>query len=533
MAVQYERAPASTSDGRVAPGRRPFNKWVVRGLLGGVALIGIALLVLAFNWPFTEQALKDVLQERTVRSVTVDHFHVTFFPPGCIAEGVKFLRRKHKDKPPLITISRVEVKGSYLGMITLHKRLSSVRVFGLHVTVPPPNPNGGPNPVMPLTKGRSARSVIIGTVIVESTALEFIQKTPGAPPVHIVVPRLTLDGVGNNQPLRYRAAVGIGNPPSAIESSGEFGTWDPDDPARTPAEGWYRLRQGDLGVYRAISGMLASTGHFRGTLGEIDVHGRADVPDFHVSGSSHTRDLKADYDAVVNGTDGNVVLKDVVARFDRSTIRFSGAIEGHPGENGKSVSLDMTSASSRIEDLLDLFIKAKRAPLTGDVEFAGQFTLPPKPASFLKNMQIAGEFGVASGKFRNQEIQTSLSRISESAANKDRLPLEDPTTLVSNLQGRVWVKDAVANLRGLSLRVPGAQANLDGTYNLLNYNVDLHGRLITDGSAAAAATGFKSFLLKAMTPFMKKKEGRQTIPFKIAGTYQKVQVGLDLGHKSN
>jgi hypothetical protein len=528
MAVQYESATLVCQTG---PGRRPLSKWIIRSLVGGATLIGIALLVLAYNWPFKEQALKDVLQERSVRSVTVDHFRVTYFPPGCIAEGVKFLRRKHKDKPPLITISRVEVRGSYLGMITPHKRLSDVRVYGLHVTVPPPAPNGGPNPVMPLTKSGSGRSVIIGTVTLESTVLDFIQKTPGEPPVHVVVPRLTLDGVGNDQPLRYRAAIGISSPPSAIESKGEFGTWDPDEPARTPLKGWYRLQQGDLGVYKAISGILASTGDFGGTLGEIEVHGRADVPDFHVSGSSHSRDLKADYDAVVNGTDGNVLLKDVVARFDRSTIRFDGAIEGHPGRNGKAVSLDMTSSSSRIEDLLDLFIQAKRAPFTGNVEFAGQFTLPPKPASFLNDMQVQGEFGVAAGKFRSQEIQTSLSRISESAANKDHLPLEDPATLVSNLHGRVMVKDAIANLAGLSLRVPGAEASLDGTYNLANYKVDLHGTLMTDGSAAAAATGFKSFLLTAISPFLKKKEGRQTIPFKIAGTYQKVQVGLDLGHK--
>jgi hypothetical protein len=55
---------------------------------------------------------------------------------------------------------------------------------------------------------------------------------------------------------------------------------------------------------------------------------------------------------------------------------------------------------------------------------------------------------------------------------------------------------------------------LTGTYNLVNYDIDLHGTLITDGSASAATTGFKSFLLKAASPFLKKKSGKQTVPFK-------------------
>jgi hypothetical protein len=506
-------------------------KAIIRTLVGVAVLLGIGFLTLSLAWPFTRQALIDVLQERSIRSVTIERFHITYLPPGCVAEGISFLHRKHKNKPPLITISKLEVRGSYWGMITPHKRLSSVRVYGMHVTVPPPDPNGGPNPVMPLTQSTSGPSVIIGTVIADGAVLDFIQKNPANPPVHLVLHKLALDGVGKDKPLNYRAVIYTPSPAGTIESSGRFGTWNPDTPALTPINGWYRYLHGDLGMYKAISGTLHSQGIFDGMLGQINVTGKADVPDFHVTDSSHTRDLAADFRAVVNATDGNVFLNDVLARFDRSTVRFNGAIEGHPGDNGKVVSLEMTSGSARIENLLNLFIEAKRPPLTGNINFVSHFDLPPNPRSFVTGMELKGRFGVGSGKFTNAQIQSSLSRVSENAAKKDGLPLEDPATLVSKLQGKAMVENGVAHLSDLSLRVPGAEASLTGTYNLVNYDIDLHGTLITDGSASAATTGFKSFLLKAASPFLKKKSGKQTVPFKITGNYHKVQIGLDIGHK--
>ncbi len=533
MATQHDTLGPPTGIERPRV-RRP--QWLTQRMITTLAcvavVIGIGLLALALEWPFTKQALIDVLQERSVRSVVIDRFRITYFPPGCVAEGVSFLHRKHKNKPPLITIARIEVKGSYWGMVTPHKRLSSVRVYGMHVTVPPPNPNGGPNPVMPLTQSKSSLSVIIGTVMADGAVLDFLQKNPANPPLRLVVNKLTLDGVGNDQPLNYRAIIYNPSPAGTIESGGRFGTWNPDNPAQTPVKGWYRYLHANLGMYKAISGTLESQGSFDGALRQINVVGRADVPNFHVTDSSHTRDLAADFRATVNATDGNVFLNDVLARFDRTTIRFSGTIEGHPGKNGKQVSLEMTSGSGRIEDLLDLFIEAKQPPLTGNISFTSHFELPPQPGSFVTGMQLQGRFGVGSGKFTNPDIQSSLNRISQSAAKKDKLSPENPATLVSNLQGKTIVENGVAHLSDLSLRVPGAEASLSGTYNLVNYNIDLHGALTTDGSASAATTGFKSFLLKAVSPFLKKKSGRQTVPFKITGNYDKVQIGLDLGHRT-
>ncbi len=73
--------------------------------------------------------------------------------------------------------------------------------------------------------------------------------------------------------------------------------------------------------------------------------------------------------------------------------------------------------------------------------------------------------------------------------------------MFSDVKGHAIVNNGVANLSGLSFRVPGATAWMHGTYGLTDpYKIDLHGKLLTD-KPSAATTGLKSFLLKAMTPF--------------------------------
>ena len=103
--------------------------------------------------------------------------------------------------------------------------------------------------------------------------------------------------------------------------------------------------------------------------------------------------------------------------------------------------------------------------------------------------------------------------------------------MLSDLKGHVVVRNGIANLSHLSFRVAGAAAAVSGTYNLINEQIDLHGTLETNGELSAATSGFKSLMLKAITPFFKKKSGIKIVPFKITGTYAKPTVALDFGDK--
>jgi hypothetical protein len=76
--------------------------------------------------------------------------------------------------------------------------------------------------------------------------------------------------------------------------------------------------------------------------------------------------------------------------------------------------------------------------------------------------------------------------------------------------------------------VPGALAHLHGTFDLITEKIDLHGMLIMEATLPRATSGVKSFLLRAVDPFLKKnRHGRAKFPVSITGTYQKPEYRAD------
>ncbi len=507
------------------------KRWIFGGLAALVAAAIVYITLLILNWPFTEQAVIDVLQERSVRSVTVDHFYKTYWPPGCVAEGIRFLHRKHKNKPPLITIQTLVIKSSYTRLLTVSYSVSKVIVRGMHVAVPPPDPNGGPNPVMPLTySDKAGPSMVIGRIVADGAVLDFLSRDPKQKPFRLGIDKLSIDGVGNNAALPYHVILSNSLPPGKIISSGVFGPWNAKNPASTPVKGSYTYQNANLAVFSDVSGTLSASGKFNGILGRIETTGTAAVPNFQLKDTSHTRKLSTEFRATVDGTKGDTTLENVVAHFDRTTLVVSGSVAAEAGESGKGLSLNMFVPIGRIEDLLDLFISAKRAPMSGSVTFRAHADVPPGPDEFIRKLRLVGDFGVGSGKFTDIETQRTINRLSEGGKGKQQ-PGDNDETALSQLRCHVVAKGGIATLSSISFRVPDATAHMEGTYGLTTpYPVDLHGNLLTD-HPSNAETGFKSFLLKAITPFLKKKGRAKILPFKMTGTYERTQIGLDMARK--
>jgi hypothetical protein len=275
---------------------------------------------------------------------------------------------------------------------------------------------------------------------------------------------------------------------------------------------------------------MQAQGTFDGNLGRIHTAGTVSVANFHVADTSHYRKLSAMFRAHVNGVNGNTTLDDVRAHFDDSSLLVKGTIAGEKGSKGKTISLDVFCGNGRIEDVLNLFIEATRAPMTGALQLNGHLDVPPGDASFLKRMRMTGDFGVDNGRFTDKETQADLNRLSQSAEKKKDLSPKAEIAL-SDLKGHGEIKNGVATLTRVTFGVPGATAQMSGSYSLINYDVDLHGKLLTDGKPWTASTGFKSWVLRAVTPFLKKKQEMRVVPFRITGNYSKTNVGLDLWSK--
>jgi hypothetical protein len=534
-------AQAAVAETRVPPKSAPFKRftgkrWLLAVIGGIAALLAIECIILALNWPFKKQDLIDVLQQRSARSVTIDRFYQTYFPPGCVAEGINFLHRKHKEKAPLITVQRIVMTTTYARLFLLQRRLTLVRITNMHVTVPPSEP-GQPNPIMPLTyNGKSGASIVVDRTIADGAVLDLMSKDAAKKPYRLVIDKLRFDGLGNNEPMFYRAIISNQMPPGKIRTTGVFGTWNPKNPGGTPLHGTYSFDNANLLSLGGVSGTLFSSGKFSGTLEHINVEGTATVPNFKVTDTSHERKLATEFQAVVDGIKGDTFLNNVTAHFDNTTAYFKGSVARQEGGEGKIVSLELSEPSGRIEDLLDLFISAKTPPMTGSVTFHGHFVLPPGKARFVERMHLVGDFGVAAGRFTDKETQADLTRLSESAEKnkgkeKEKQLRENPETVLSNLKGHAVANNGVATLSGLSFSVPGADASMYGTYNLANYKIDLHGTLLTTGQPGDATTGFKSFVVKAISPLFKRRNSEKVVPFKITGDFHNPRCDLDLGSK--
>ena len=503
-------------------------------LMIGASLIGIAaivVIVLACKWPYTQQAVTKALQDRFARTVQIRSFRKTYFPPGCVAEGVNFLHRKRTDLPPLITVRTLIIRGSYNGLLRIHPRLDEVEVKGLQVLIPPPGPSGQPPSVLPLTTSTTGASITIGEIKTDGALLEFMPRQPGQEPFKLQVHRLTLDNVGEKGVIPYHVTLLNTEPPGEIRSEGKIGPWNEDDPGSTPVTGSYTYEHADLAVFEGISGTLSSQGKFSGALGHIDANGEADVPDFRVSGSSHTVHLNSKFQAVVDGTNGDTYLQNVDAHFQRTTVTSKGSVAGQHGQHGKTIRLEMTVKEGRIEDLLSLFTNEKRPSLTGSINLRAKVQVPPGPPGFLRKLDLAGSCGIGSGRFTNPKVQQPVNALTQSARGENKeQQAEDPETVLSQFTGQVSVKNGVATLSNVSFSAPGTRAQIQGTYGLIDRKVDLHGVLYTDGKLSDTTSGFKALVLKAVAPFLKQKSVT-VVPFAITGTSSNPSFALDFTAK--
>jgi hypothetical protein len=498
-----------------APSRpKRANHWLMFSLgILGVVLATIVLL-LNRNWPFTRERVVNDLRQVTSSDVQVGSFRQTYFPtPGCIAKAVMF-RRVGVSDAPLITIQKLTIQGSFAGLLT--KRVPVIRADGAHVLIPPLGTGGG------WAIHRSASNMVIGELVADGAVLEFTPRDQGKPRLRFEIYHLALRNVGGNGPMAFATTLSNPEPPGEISASGSLGPLGTNDPTQIPVSGSYAFTRADLGAFKGMAGALSSKGKFQGDLKHLHVEGTADVPDFEVTRSVHKVHLTTQFDALVNATNGDVGLQNVVAKFGGSTVLAHGTIE-NTGGKGKTAVIDLAVREGRIEDILLLFIKSPRSPMTGVADFTGQATLPPGKAPFLEKVELQGDFGIGAGRFTSSKTQASVDKMSGQAqgeGGKGEKGNEDPETVLSDLQGHVSLKDGTATFTTLSFRVPGADARLHGTYNVVDQTIDLRGTLLMQAKLSQATSGVKSFFLKVLDPFLKKNHhGGAKMPVSITGTY--------------
>ncbi len=506
------------------------RSWLIAGLAGFAVALTVGAFWMVNHWPFTRSAITRVLQKDLRGHVEIAKFRQTWFPPGCVADGISVNAAPGAE--PLVTARNLIVQSSWHGLP--FRSISKIKLIGLHIVIPA---KGSVDSSIVHKSGSPPPFSSIGEIETNEAVLELASDKAGTPNRKLSLHQLVLAHLGAGQTVRFQASMLTDKPAGELDAQGEVGPWNSANPSAARVSGIYRLTSADLKTFQHLHGLVSSNGKFSGDFTRIDTSGTVDVPDLHVDGAARSVHLTAQYQAAVNAQTADTVLSNVEAHAGRTTILATGDITGAKGSdvktNLKTAHLQMRVDSGRIEDLMNYFSAARRPSMTGAVKLRASVELPPGEG-FLKRIRLTGDFGVDGAKFTNPQRQTSVNQLSESAdgieVKHDARDVEAEPTVVSNLRGHVVVKGGTARLSNVSFEFPGAFAQMAGTFELIPRTIDIRGTLRTTGAISDASTGFKALMLKVATPFMKKKN-TTIVPFAITGNASHPSIGLDLRNK--
>jgi hypothetical protein len=376
-------------------------------------------------------------------------------------------------------------------------------------------------------------SLLVDKIVCTDSRLVIETSKPGKLPLIFNIANITLTDVGSKKPLAYDATLTNPRPVGNVRATGHFGPWQADEPRDTAIDGTYWFTHADLSTFKGIAGTLSSTGQFNGTLGQIAVQGKTDTPDFRVDFSDHPVALHTEFRAVVDGITGDTTLQQVDATFLHSVLHASGSVYrvGDPttGVTGHDTELSVRMDQGRIEDMLTLAVKTTPPILRGAMTMQNKLSLPPGKESVAKKIRLAGSFTIRGATFGNPHIQETVDKMSMRAQGHPRDANDARAqTVESSFTGDFTQAKAVLHLSNLQYTMPGAQVNLEGQYSLDGQQFEFHGLVRTQATASQMTTGWKSMLLKAVDPLLKKDGAGLEVPITVSGTKSAPKFGVDV-----
>jgi hypothetical protein len=493
--------------------------------LASISFVLLAVAAWAASAPFLSRIAKDrivsALSQNFASSVEFAKLDVSLFPRIVVqGEGIVFRLKDRPDAPPLFTIRKMTARANPLGLLVRH--VASVRLEGLDIQVS--HRKGNPEPHKPA--GTNPPRFVIDEIIADGTTLTTLPRDSWKDPLVFQIRQLRLDGGGPQDPMKFTAVLMNAKPPGEIRSSGSFGPWDRTDPGGTAVSGKYAFRDADLSVFNGIAGILSSDGQYQGSLGRINVSGTADVPDFRLAIAGNPVRLTTRFQAVVDGTSGNTYLQPVNGQFGHTSLVAQGSVEGTKGISGKTVSLDVVVQDGRLEDMLLLAVKGQPS-MRGSVHFHTKLVIPPGNVDVPEKVILDGALNMDSITFSKLDVQEKVNELSHRGEGHPTEP-NDVDSVASDFKGQFKVDKGVVTLTGLSFSVPGVGVDLNGTYGLLNSEMNFRGTARLAAKVSQTTTGWKSLLLKAADPFFKRKQVGAEIPIRITGTPDKPSFGLAL-----
>jgi hypothetical protein len=468
------------------------------------------------------------LETRFQSNVDLEDFHVQVLPRMQVSgEGLSIHYRNRPQTTPMMRIEKFSFELGFWSIFRAPHRIKRIHVQRMVITVPPRQPQTD-NAAPPfITKG-AIPPVTAAEIECDRTVLLVFSNKPGKDPLEWEIHRLVLTEVGLNKSFFFHGTLTNAKPKGEIETRGQFGPWDIDDPGSTPLFGSYGFQNADLGPFPGIAGILSSTGEFKGELDRLEVNGKTDTPDFSLDNVGKPVPLHTDFSSTVDGTNGDTVLHPVRAILGESVIVASGSVENVP-QKGHDITLDVTTPKARIEDILQLAINSDKPFLRGPVNVKAKLHLPAGKEKVIDKMTLDGSFALTNARWNNSDVREKLQSFSRHAQGQ---PSDgDAGSAVTDMKGVFALKNDVIHFSKLTFSVPGADVELTGTYDIRARNIDMRGNLKMQAKLSQTVTGAKSLFLKAIDPFFSKNGAGTFLPITITGPETSPVMGVTLFHK--
>jgi hypothetical protein len=432
--------------------------------------------------------------------------------------------------PPLIQVRKLTIAANVSGLFHKPIHIGRIDLEGLQIHTPPRMQQSNAAQANENHENQDlARKypVVIETVSANNALLVTLRAQPGKKPRAFPIQHLEIKDLSFSQPASFRATLTNPIPVGEIHTVGQLGPWNSVDPANMPVAGDYTFENANLATIRGISGILSSRGKFSGPLDYIQVDGQTQTPNFALRISGNPVDLLTDFSAIVDGTNGDTILKNVTGHFGGTTVVTDGKVLESSDAKGRKIMIHAVVKQGRIEDLLRLAMKSNKPTMIGRARLETSLQIPPGKGDIVDRMKLRGKFGVNDARFTSSEIQNKVDSLSRRGQGH---PRDTHLTTVSQLTGEFSLAKGTVNFSQLEFQVTGAAVDLAGQYSLNNSQLDFNGDLLLQARLSQTTTGIKSFLLKAINPFFAKKGAGTDVPIRITGTREKPSFSLDFHH---
>lgn len=466
------------------------------------------------------------LSESLQSEVTLGRVALKLSPLRLDARDLMVRHRGRTDIPPLIVVQSFVVDLKPLDLWS--STVEHVRVDGMEVHIPPKDDQTGKRP-LPRTGGGSGKGpqLLVRRFTATNTRLAIVPRTKGNNPKVWDIYELEMDDLGADAPSRFRAALTNPIPYGTIESVGRFGPWDAAEPGASALEGEYTFAA-DLGTIKGLHGRLDASGTMSGVLEQISTSGETRTPDFRLTALDGAGlPLTTSYDAVVDGTKGDVELKRVDIMLGSSPMQARGVIEGTRGLKGKRVVLNLTAKAVNVAELLQLTSKADPPMARGTVSVDAAFDLPQGEADVMDRLELEGSFKAERLRFADAGVQDKIDTLSR--RGQGRPTDQSIDNVASNVTSKFTLSQRALTYRGLAFTVQGASIKLDGTHRLSSRTLALEGEVLLKASASETLTGFKRWLVKPFDSLLRKNGAGTRLVITVEGTQDEPKVGLELG----